>query len=262
MYSSEDPDDRVAIAQMNSELEHAHLELVSAHCATHQLRRRFSADDLARFGRRDILRKSLQTANALSEYYNSIEQRIPTAQTAEPPMKVTEQDVLNATRQVSSYFRQQRDHYFGAGVPLGNSQMDLMGSYFSAPLLDRVRVVQLAGERIPNPPFFQDFRALGFDDLPQLTHMHSVTFVDVVVFNEPVTDRVLFHGLVHAVQFAVLGIDRYVETFVRRFMHTKLHFSVPLEAHAFALESKFASAPANYFSVEDQVRLWVRQDRY
>lgn len=262
MCSSENSDDLVAISQLNSELQHAHLELVSAHCATHQLRRRFSADDLARFGRRDILRKSLQAANALSEYYNSIEQRIPTALVPDSPMNITEEDVLGATRQISSYFRQQRDRYFAAGLPLGNSQKDLMGSYFSPPLLDRVRIVQLAGERIPNPSFYEEFRARGFADLPQMTHMHSITFVDVVVFNERVTERVLFHGLVHAVQFAVLGLDRYVDLFVRRFLQTKLHFSVPLEAHAFALESKFASSPANYFSVEDQVRLWERQERY
>ena len=44
---------------MNSELRHAQLELLSAHCATHQLRFRFSLDDLARFGQRDVLRKSV-----------------------------------------------------------------------------------------------------------------------------------------------------------------------------------------------------------
>lgn len=80
MYSWEDPGDRVAIAQMNSELQHAQLELLSAHCASHQLRLRFSADDLARFGRRDILRKSAQAANALNEFFASIEKKIPEAE--------------------------------------------------------------------------------------------------------------------------------------------------------------------------------------
>ena len=70
MYSWENPDDRLSIAQMNSELQHAQLELLSAHCATHQLRLRFSTEDLARFGQRDILRKSVQSAAALSEFYS------------------------------------------------------------------------------------------------------------------------------------------------------------------------------------------------
>src|ERR1700733_12558619 len=76
MFSWDNLDHRVSIVQMNSELRHAQLELLSAHCATHQLRLRFSIDDLARFGQRDVLRKTVQTATALSEYYTSIEKKI------------------------------------------------------------------------------------------------------------------------------------------------------------------------------------------
>jgi hypothetical protein len=36
---------------------------------------------------------------------------------------------------------------------------------------------------------------------------------------------------------------------VRSFVKFKLHFSVPLEAHAFSLEPKFANTPADRFSV-------------
>jgi hypothetical protein len=39
MYSYDHSDDRLSIAQMNSALHQAHLELLSAHCATHQLSR-------------------------------------------------------------------------------------------------------------------------------------------------------------------------------------------------------------------------------
>ena len=137
-----------------------------------------------------------------------------------------------------------------------------MWPYFSAALLDRIRIVELDGARVSNPPFYEEARALGFVNLPEWTHMHSLTFLDVVVFNEKVTERSLFHGLVHAVQFEVLGLERYTDLFVRSFLNTKLHFSVPLEAHAFSLESKFAGTPANRFSVEEQVRLWVKQARY
>ena len=34
MYLWNDPDDRVAIAQLNAELRHAQLDLLSAQCAT------------------------------------------------------------------------------------------------------------------------------------------------------------------------------------------------------------------------------------
>ncbi len=263
MYSWENPDDRISIAQMNAELQHAQLELLSAHCATHQLRLRFSTDDLARFGQRDILRKSVQAATALSEYYSSIEKKIPNAEAAtEPLTRLSEKRIAEAVEQISSYLREQREHYFAAAAPLTNRQKALMWPYFSAALLDRIRIVELDGARVSNPPFYEEARALGFVNLPEWTHMHSLTFLDVVVFNEKVTERSLFHGLVHAVQFEVLGLERYTDLFVRSFLNTKLHFSVPLEAHAFSLESKFAGTPANRFSVEEQVRLWVKQARY
>jgi hypothetical protein len=262
MFSWENPDDRISIAQMNSELQHAQLELLSAHCATHQLRLRFSADDLARFGQRDILRKSVQAATALSEYYSSIEKKIPSAEAAAEPSRLTEEQILEAIQRLSSYLCEQREHYLRSAAPLSNHQKALMWPYFSTALLDRIRITELDGKRVPNPPFYEEYRALGFINLPEIAHMHSVTFLDVIVFNEKVTERTLFHGLVHAVQFEVLGLERYCDLFVRSFVNTKLHFSVPLEAHAFSLESKFASTPAARFSVEDQVRLWAKQARY
>jgi hypothetical protein len=262
MYSWEDPGDRVSIAQMNSELQHAQLELLSAHCAVHQLRLRFSADDLARFGQRDILRKSVQSASALNEYYASIEKRIPPAEASSEPVRVSETLILQAIERLASYLREQRERYIHSAVPLTSHQQALMWPYFSAALLDRVRIFNLEGKRIPNPPFYDEYRALGFVNLPEVAHMHSLTFLDLVIFHETISERFLFHGLVHAVQFEVLGLDRYCELFVRSFVNTKLHFSVPLESHAFSLESKFAGNPARRFSVEDQVRLWAKQERY
>ena len=263
MYSWENPDDRVAIVTLNSELRHAQLELLSAHSAAHQLRVRFSAEDLARFGQRDILRKSVQAALALSEYYSSIEMKIPAAEAAsEAPTRLSEDRILEAIDLVCSFLREQRERYFHSATPLTQHQKALMGGYFSPDMLERVQIVKLDGSRVPNPPFYEQARALGFTSLPEITHMHSLTFLDVIVFNEAVTERTLFHGLVHAVQFELLGLARYSSLFVRSFVNTRLHFSVPLEAHAFSLESKFVGTPAHLFSVEDQVRLWMKQGRY
>lgn len=262
MFSWDDPDDRVAIAQMNSELQHAQLELLTAQCATHQLRLRFSADDLARFGRRDLLRKSLQAAASLNEYYASIEHKIPAAEAATDASQLSEEQVAQAITLLSNHLREQREYYMRVAVPLTNLQKSALWPYFSAMVLDRVRVHELAGARVPNPPFYEQARSLGFTNLPDWAHMQSVTFLDVIVFNEKLNERSLFHGLVHVVQFDLLGIDRYAELFIRGFLASKHHFSVPLEAHTFSLESKFAANPVDRFSVEDRVRLWVHQGRY
>lgn len=261
MYSYENSDDCRAIVQMNADLHHAHLEVLSAHCAVHQLRLHYSAEDLARFGRRDILRKSAEAASALSDFYSSIEKRVrPVASPSEP--RLNKAQIALAIEYVSSYLREKRDHYVAAGLALGNQHKARMWPYFSSQLLDQVRIVELHGKRVPAPAFYAQARALGFDNLPQVTHMDSLTFIDVLVFNQTVSERSLFHALVHAVQFQVLGLERYTELFVQSFLRTKAHFSVPLETHAFALQSKFLRPSAEKFSVEDQVLRWVKDRRY
>jgi hypothetical protein len=261
MYSYESPEDCLAIVQMNAELQHAQLELLSAHCATHQLRLHYDADDLARFARRDVLRKSAEAASALHSFYSAIEQKIPQS-TPSPNLQLTGAQIAQAVEYVSSYLREQRENYFTAALPLTNQHKARMWPYFSATLLDQLRFVELHGQRVSPPSFYAQARALGFENLPEVTHMDSLTFLDVVVFNDTLKERSLFHALVHAVQFQVLGLERYTELFVQSFVKTKTHFSVPLEAHAFSLESKFMRPTAERFSVEDHVLLWVNEGRY
>lgn len=264
MLSWDNPDDRVAIVRMNAELRHAQLELLSAECAAHQLRLRFTAEDLASYAQRDVLQKAIHAASALNDYYSSIEKLIPDA-TPDPGdtgAALGEQQIAQATSKVLAYLREQRDRHYAAGEPLSSELKAAMRPFFSPAILDRIRIVELEGTRLPNPSFYSDARAMGFVNLPQIPHMSSLTFIDVVVFNEKLTDRALFHGLVHAVQFLILGAERYTEAFVRGFLRTQSHFNVPLEAHTFALESKFVREPASTFSVEEQVRTWMREGRY
>jgi hypothetical protein len=264
MFSWENPDDRVAIVQMNSELRHARLELLSAECATHQLRLRFSTEDLARYGEHDLLRKAIDSASALNDFFASIERQIQHAGQASGSSgpKLNEEQALEISASISAYVREQRDRYFPTGTPLSAQRKAMMQPFFSAALLGRIRVVELDGAFLPNPPFYAVARELGFSNLPAVSQMASLTFLDVVVFNERMNDGALFHGLVHAVQFQVLGLQRYADLLVRGFLRTNAHFGVPLEAHAFALESKFARNGLENFSVEEQVRLWIREARY
>jgi hypothetical protein len=261
MYTFEDPADRVSAPQLNSELQQAHVELLSAHCATHQLRLHYSTDDLARFGRRDVLRKSAQAASALHEFYASIEKKLPLPESNPAAPQPTPEQVAQAVEWLSAYLQQQREYYFPASGPLSAQQKALMWPYFSPALLDGVRVVELRGARVAVPEFFTEARSFGFEP-PEITHMDSLTFLDVIVFNEEFSDRALFHALVHTVQLQTLGIQRYAELWVQSFIKSRTHFTVPLEVHAFSLASKFLRPAAERFSVEDQVRRWMDDNRY
>ena len=264
MCSWSDPGDPVAIGEINGELRHAHLELQSAQRAADRLRVRFTIEDIARHAQQDILRHAHDAALALHTYFSSVQKHIPNPGAIRGQMRcaLTEEQVLQAVARVCGYMRAQREKYLPIGQPLDKENMETVRPFFSPTLLAGVKVVQMVGRRFTEPSSCPEARTLGYEGLLEFTHMASVTFEDVLVFNEQMTDRLLFHALVHAVQFRVLGLQRYTELFVRAFLGTRWRFSVPLEGHAFELESKFAADPRKFFSVEDEVRMRATRDRY
>lgn len=262
MSAYENPGRRVSILDLNSDLQHAQVELLSAQCAIHQLCLHYSSDDLARFGRRDVLHKCAQAAIALREFYREIENKLPVA--AEPDGSASEpapEQIAQAVEWLSQYLLEQRERYAPVASPLSPEQKARMWPYFSPALLDQVRVIELHGARVAIPKFFSEVRAHGFEP-PEITHMDSLTFLDVIAFNQQLSERALFHALVHAVQVQVLGLRRYSELWVNSFVKTRTHFTVPLEVQAFSLASKFSRPLPESFSVEEQVLRWLTEARY
>ncbi|HKV05705.1 MAG TPA: hypothetical protein VJO53_11435 [Candidatus Acidoferrales bacterium] len=177
-------------------------------------------------------------------------------------MELPEEKIREIIVRVSAYFRREREHYLPSSIPLTQSQKELVQSYFSGALLDAVRLLTLKGARIGNPPFFDDVKALGFTSFPEFKHLSSFTYIDVIVFHEQIAPRTLFHGLVHAAQFALLGVDHYVDMYVRGFVKSGLWIAIPLEEHAFKSEARFALSRPEVFSMEAEIRLWELQGRY
>jgi hypothetical protein len=173
-----------------------------------------------------------------------------------------ETEIQKAIAWFTSYLVSERESYFTVGQPVHREWRESMDGFFEAALLDQVRVVELAERRVANPWFYPAAREKGVRHLPDITHKAAVTFLDVVVFNGKITSRDLFHGLVHAAQVKVLGVAEFTELFVRGFLRARSYFLVPLKAHAFGLDAKFAANPGTRFSVEDEIRAWRRDCRY
>lgn len=170
--------------------------------------------------------------------------------------------VQDAIAKVSLYLQGQRDLYYAIGEPLNSELRNKLQGFYSESLLDRVRIVELKDRRVDNPWFYEEARAKGIQNLPDIAHKVAVTFLDVVVFNQRVTQRDLFHGLVHVAQVKLLGEERFAELFVTGFLQARSYFLIPLKAHAFALDTRYAEDPNTRFSVEDEVLRWDLQDRY
>ena len=173
-----------------------------------------------------------------------------------------ETEIQKAIAWFTSYLMTERESYYPEGHPLPGEWRKSMDGFFETAMLDRVRVLELADRRVANPWFYPAAREKGVRHLPDIRHKAAVTFLDVVVFNGKIASRDLFHGLVHATQVKILGIAEFTELFVRGFLRARSYFLVPLKAHAFALDARFASNPLDRFSVEKEIDSWRLDGRY
>jgi len=106
--------------------------------------------------------------------------------------------------------------------------------FFALPLLDSTRLALLAGRRVNNPPFYPELIRMGFPPglLPNFEDMAAITYVDTVVSHEPFTDRLLFHELVHVVQYDKLGLAAFAAKYVTGFLSGGCYEAIPLERNA------------------------------
>jgi hypothetical protein len=178
------------------------------------------------------------------------------------PSPVPEARAADIIARVGEYMRKEHALYLPASDPLSAEWKSALQHYFPESLLGTVKTVALEGARIPPPPFYADAMAISSGNFPDFVHLASVTYIDVIVFNEKIAARTLFHGLVHAQQMHFLGFDTYVGLYVRGFLKTRSWLLIPLETQAFKLEERFLVSPREKFSVEEEVKLWARENRY
>jgi hypothetical protein len=117
----------------------------------------------------------------------------------------------------------------------------------------------LRGIRVGNPPFYEELVQMGFGrgSLPDFDVMVAVTFMDTIVSHEPFINELLFHELVHVVQYEKLGLAEFAGKYVRGFLGGGSYEAIPLERNAYQLAARFAVAPMNPFSVEAEVQAWI-----
>ncbi len=175
-----------------------------------------------------------------------------------PHPKLSETQVRELASWVATYISEQRTRFYGKAAPIEPGHKTALLPFFPANVLDDVRVVRgRAGE----PTFYRQLRGLGITNAPPFSEMAGITFNDVVVHIEPLTRRLLFHELVHAVQYKHLGLPGFAEHYVRGFLSGGSYEQIPLEKQAYELEARYASNPAGQFSVDADVqqRLKLRQ---
>lgn len=162
---------------------------------------------------------------------------------------------------VEDFILSSRKKYGASAVPLTAEQRSSMQPFFPAEILDQARLLWLRDQRVQDPPFYGMARMLGFKDLPSFADTAAVTFVDVIVSHEEFTDELLFHELVHAVQYAQLGSNEFASRYVNGFINGGGYHEIPLEKHAYELEQRHRADRGQVFSVADEVKQAIAENR-
>lgn len=154
-----------------------------------------------------------------------------------------------------------RRRYRRIGRELAPDEITALAPFFDPAILARVRIAHVT--RIQPPIAVAIAQRLGLGspgsrlDLSRLdlSWVRGMAFNDaIVIAGTPPSHSLLFHELVHVVQYDLLGVGPMLSRYVRDYFETgNDYFAITAERCAYELQARFDAAPDQPFSVRDEV---------
>lgn len=158
----------------------------------------------------------------------------------------------------AQWVQAQRDAHRPHARPLGDREVDTLERFFGPIILNlaSIRFVQ----RIHNPPFYPLLVQSGLSVI-DFAQGGGITFIDTIVISQecmppgPVPLSLVFHELVHVVQYDLVGVDEFVRRYVRGwFAHGQEYTLIPIERQAYELQARYEASPLTGFSVGTHIQ--------
>ena len=142
------------------------------------------------------------------------------------------------------WLREQRNLHRAGSRRLTVEERLALRGYYDQRILGKVRVATV--DRISNPPFYNELKASGNPTI-DISGAAGIAFIDCVVIQKTLErhsvswNSILFHELVHIMQFDILGPERHLELYLRGWMNSGYEYHrIPMETQAQRLESRFS----------------------
>jgi hypothetical protein len=178
--------------------------------------------------------------------------------------------LLAATRQIALRFviqqgvgwvRFQQRRHGSAARPLNELEWAQLSRFFDAGTLCTVRVATVP--ELENPRIVALLRRWGMRDTLDFSTAAGVTYGDLILIAQAQGDvppvSLLFHEMVHVVQYRVLGVRGFIERYVRGWADNGYaYLTIPLERDAYALQRRYDAEPQQAFCVEAEVQQRLR----
>ena len=166
-----------------------------------------------------------------------------------------EYDILYLIREGTKWVRSQRESLRSRAIELNPSLRGHYSNYFTTATLDAARLYSV--EVIPNPSFYATLEKEGIPIPIDFQAMDGITYDDtILITNESFKGDglipLVFHELVHVAQYHLLGVDRFLEQYVRGWADNNSDYrSIPLEKEAYGMQERFEQGET--FAVEDEL---------
>jgi len=172
---------------------------------------------------------------------------------------LNKKDITNLVEEAVQWVESQRGIHRPDSRVLSESERTELARFFEPETLNRARI--RAVSMIERPGFFTILGDKGKADMLQtFNRMAGIAFADTIVVSRsqmPVRSQLLpllFHELVHVVQYEVLGLRAFVELYVSGWAETGFSYhSIPLERDAYELQEQYEIYPRLSFSVTAEV---------
>lgn len=148
----------------------------------------------------------------------------------------------------------QRDLHRSHAGPLAQPEQADLSPFFLPQTLERVRVRRVP--LIENPAFFAGLGPIPLD----FREMAGITYDDTILISEakvpgPTPTTLLFHELVHVVQYWLLGVPRFARDYVLGWVENDMdYFRIPLEVQAYHLQREFDEGRLDETPLEPRIR--------
>ncbi len=159
--------------------------------------------------------------------------------------------------EAQEWIRTQRGIHRPLAVPLPAAARAALEPFFGEELVARAqfRTVPI----IEGPPFMVQASALGIPQTIDFAEMAGITFDDTILVSQgrpvPNAMALVFHELVHVIQYEILGVDEFIRQYVSGFAAGNFdYYAIPLERMAYELQARFEILPPGAsFPVRDEV---------
>jgi hypothetical protein len=161
------------------------------------------------------------------------------------------------TAEAQKWIRAQRDSHRPLALPLPEVAAAALEPFFGLRALGRARFRTVPV--IEDAPFIAQAVALGIPKTMDFAEMAGITFDDTILLSlaRPVPNyaALVFHELVHVVQYEILGVDEFARRYVGGFVAGGFdYYAIPLERMAYELQVRFETqVPGAPFSARDEI---------